>query len=324
MKIPASIRKLYDHQNEICIRLKEQVDALVRPQLHERWHYESRVKSAESFTLKIESGRFKKPSALEDFFAATIVVRNGSEIIEAEKLVAELFSSQYRRPKNDNETTKAPEAFPFDDLRLYLQWKDSPALPPTGLDGVLFEVQIKTFLQHAWAIATHNLIYKSDEANWSKARIAYQIKAMLEHAEISIQEAESLATSAALAKQDQETTEVKRGIALLKSQWASEELPDDVRRLARNITALIRGLRLEMNRLETILNEGKASAGAHPSNLSPFATVVQYLLKAEKEKMVALLNRDKSSTTVLIPGEIDFPQDVNRSLVKNAIFISAG
>src|SRR5713101_558345 len=141
MKIPASIRRLYDDQNESCGRLKQRVDALVRPNLHERWHYESRVKSDESFILKIESGRFGDPSALEDFFAATIVVRNGSEISEAEKLVTELFSFQSRRPKKDDTTKKAPEAFPFDDLRLYVRWKDSTALPPTGLDYILFEVQ---------------------------------------------------------------------------------------------------------------------------------------------------------------------------------------
>src|SRR5437870_9901237 len=118
MKIPASIRRLYDDQDRICGRLKERVDALVRPRLHEKWHYESRTKTVESFTLKIESGRFGDPSALEDFFAATIVVRNGAEIAEAERLVTELFSFQSRRPEKDDATKKAPEAFPFDDLRL--------------------------------------------------------------------------------------------------------------------------------------------------------------------------------------------------------------
>jgi hypothetical protein len=78
MKIPASIRRLYDDQDELCGQLKERVDALVRPNLHEKWHYESRTKTVESFTLKIESARFGDPAALEDFFAATIVVRNGS------------------------------------------------------------------------------------------------------------------------------------------------------------------------------------------------------------------------------------------------------
>src|SRR5580692_3562544 len=136
MKIPASIRTVYDDQSEVCERLKARVDALVRPRLHERWHYESRVKAVESFTLKIESGRFANPSALEDFFAATIVVRNASEVTEAEKLVNHLFSLRIRRPEKDAVTRKAPEEFPFDDLRLYVGWQDIVALPPTGMAGI--------------------------------------------------------------------------------------------------------------------------------------------------------------------------------------------
>src|SRR6202051_3361537 len=106
MKIPGSIRRLYDDQEESCKKLKVRVEALVRPKLHDRWHYESRIKTIESFTLKIECGRFD-PVALEDFFAATIVVRNGSEIDDAVKLINELFVPAYRRPEKDPETSKA-------------------------------------------------------------------------------------------------------------------------------------------------------------------------------------------------------------------------
>src|SRR5258708_32652083 len=116
MKIPASIRRLYEDQNEACTQLKARVDYLVRPGLHHRWHYESRIKTIESFTLKIESGRFGNPAALEDFFAATIVVRNGSEIADAVKLAAEVISFAYRRPGNDAETKKAPGSFHFDEF----------------------------------------------------------------------------------------------------------------------------------------------------------------------------------------------------------------
>src|SRR4029077_18367963 len=112
MKIPASIRRLYDDQSESCINLKARVDALLKPRLHARWHYESRVKSIEAFTLKIESGRFPDPSALEDFFAATVVVRNSTEIADAELLASGLFSVDKRKPKLDAETHKAPEQFP--------------------------------------------------------------------------------------------------------------------------------------------------------------------------------------------------------------------
>jgi len=324
MKVPASIRRLYDDQKAINDRLKKTVDERMLGIKNPRWHYESRVKELLSFALKIESGRFDHPSALEDFFACTIVVANSAEIAEAVRLVGETFGTKERRPKRDDRTHKASHTFPFDDLRLYVSIPDNPAVPPTDLVGVLFEVQIKTFLQHAWSIATHDLLYKTDDPDWSKERIAYQIKAMLEHAEISIQEAELLAASTSLAKEDEITATIKRAIALVKGQWTDDQLPKDVRRLAVNITVLLDGLRIDLRRLEVILNEGKVQrSGAHPVNLSPFATVVQYLFGAEKTKLVAFLEDQATRTRILIPNEVEIPSDIDRTRLRNAIFVGA-
>jgi ppGpp synthetase/RelA/SpoT-type nucleotidyltranferase len=322
MKIPASLRRLFEDQKAINERLKESVDARMQSLKDPRWHYESRVKELPSFALKIESGRFPKPEALEDFFACTLVVANANEIAKAEQIVRENFTLLERRPKRADQTHKAADAFPFDDLRLYVSLPVNLALPESEMTNVTFEVQIKTFLQHAWSIATHDLLYKAADPNWSTARIAFQIKAMLEHAEISIQEAERLATCNALAKEDRATADVKKGIALVKGQWHGDELPGDVRRLAENISTLLTGLRIEAARLEEVLIQGKAQrAGAHPANLSPYAIVVQYLFSAEKEKMVALLERHESRTKILIPEEVELPADVDRARLRNAIFV---
>jgi len=322
MKIPASIRRLYDDQDELCGQLKERVDTLIKPNLHEKWHYESRTKSVESYTLKIESARFGDPAALEDFFAATIVVRNGSEIADAEKLVTDLFTFQSRRPKQDDVTKKAPDAFPFDDLRLYVRWKDDPALPPTGLHGILFEIQIKTFLQHAWSIATHELIYKSDEANWSKARIAYQIKAMLEHAEISIQEAVTLSASRALAKSDDNISAIKTFITLVTELWEKEHLPSNIRLLAENIMGLAKLAQLDANGLRALLLDAKAKGrGPLIGNLTPYGAVLQTLLD-EKANVLGLALKKKQRSTVLISAELDIPEGVDtQEWQKAAVFI---
>jgi len=321
MKIPGSIRRLYDDQEESCKKLKVRVEALVRPKLHDRWHYESRIKTIESFTLKIECGRFD-PVALEDFFAATIVVRNGSEIDDAVKLINELFAPAYRRPEKDTETSKAPDSFPFDDLRLYVRWKDAAALPPTGLDGVLFEVQIKTFLQHAWSIATHDLIYKSDEASWSKMRIAYQIKAMLEHAELSIQEAANLSLSEALAKSDDRTVALKTFMTLLNDLWEKETLPGDIKRLAQNIMLLANLVKLDADALRLLLEEEKvAGRGPLISNLSPYGAVLQTLFNRKKTELSSAL-KSRQKKVVLIPAEIDIPKGLNTvGWQKSATFV---
>ena len=109
--------------------------------------------------------------------------------------------------------------------------------------------------EHAWSIATHDLIYKVDEANWSKMRIAYQIKAMLEHAEISIQEAAKLSESSALAKTDRWTASLKTFITLITGLWAKEDLPANVRGLAENVMGLAHFVGLDASALGGLLYE---------------------------------------------------------------------
>lgn len=325
MKVSGSIRHTYNDQKATNERLREIVDRRIKGFKDPQWHYESRVKELVSFALKIETGRFEKPAALEDFFACTIVVANSSELQQAEKLICENFALRKRKPKAKKRTHKTPEMFPFDDLRLYVTVRDDPAMspPPPGLSGIIFEVQIKTFLQHAWSIATHDLVYKSDEVDWGKQRIAHQVKAMLEHAEVSIQEASKLAKSRALAKEDQRTKKIKAGISLLKSQWDQDELPSDMRRLAENIVTLLELLQFDITHLETILEDRKGLRhGHHPANLSPYGTVIQYLFEAEQDRMQQLLTGGRGKVGVLIPSEIQLPPTCNPKAFKNAVFIN--
>lgn len=323
MKVPASVRRLFDDQKEKNDLLKDQVDKRITGLKKPRWHYESRTKELVSFALKLESGRFKQPDALEDFFACTIVVANMAEVGLAEQLIKDHFNVTERRPRDDARTHKASNAFLFDDLRLYVTLGQNPALPPSELNSIKFEIQIKTFLQHAWSIATHDLVYKTDDANWSKERIAFQTKAMLEHAEISIQQAEVLAGCATLAKEDEETKQTKETIALLKKQWQSDELPPDIRRLAQNIRQLQQGMQISLTNLEAILNAGKAArGGTHPANLSPYASIIQYLFAAEKDRLIRMLeSKDRRPVRVLIPTEIDIPIDIEKGQLTNAIFV---
>ncbi len=195
-------------------------------------------------------------------------------------------------------------------------------MPPTGLENLLFEIQIKTFLQHAWVIATHDLVYKTDDVNWSKERIAYQIKAMLEHAELSIYEAETIAQSTALAKTNRRTQEIREIISMLKLHWNETDLPSNLSRLAENIHTLLAALRIRISDIDTILNREKSdSNGVLPLNLSPYGVLVQAILKQRKSTIIQYLTGNKDKRKILIPSEIDLPPEILETTCVNGIFV---
>ena len=218
------------------------------------------------------------------------------------------FTIVARRPYDANRTHKGAETFPFDDLRLYGYWKDDPSLPETGLSSVKFEIQIKTFLQHAWGIATHDLIYKTDDVSWSRQRIAYQIKAMLEHAEISIQEADRLAEASALAMKQRETEELKEIIGVLQATWRADLLPPDLRRLAENTRSVMKLAKLKIKELKYVIDsEQDRQKGSLPINLSPYSIIVQAIAWHKPESFKTGLANRELRNKIFITDEMETP-----------------
>ena len=312
MKVPHSIRVLFDSQREPNVELQKKVDAMIDNKRLSRWFYFSRLKEIESFALKVESGRFPRPEAIEDYFACTIVVPNQQEIRIAEAFIQNLFIVDSRRPPYDDQTTKPADSFRFDDLRFYVKWKPDPSLPVPIFATTQFEIQVKTFLQHAWSIATHDLIYKTDSNSWGKSRIAFQVKAMLEHVELSIQEAESLSLSNELKKDTKENREIISIITLLRELLDTSLLPANVSLLANNVRALLALLRMNVGDLRTIMlaehNEGR---GAATLNLSPYACIVQSIIRREPHRLAGINSKQGSKFRVVIPSEVEVPVEVD-------------
>jgi ppGpp synthetase/RelA/SpoT-type nucleotidyltranferase len=320
MKIPKALRDLHASQTEIYALLKKQVDEFMQVHKDQSWHYVSRLKSLESFALKVETGRYSDPSQLDDFFACTLVVDNLGSMAKAEKLVRRRFKFQERRPQVDTLTSKPSDSFRFDDTRLYVRWKDRPISKPAGLDGLLFEVQIKSFLAHAWSIATHDLIYKTDEKSWPRERIAFQIKAMLEHAEISILEAKKLSRCTSLKKTDDISQRISSIIRMVNDLWNPSDLPQDTKRLAENVDNLIQHVRIDLPRLREVLRtETELGRGTKILNLSPYSTIIQSLLNQESSKMINYLTGRSQPFKVYIPRELEMPPSLNLARLPNAL-----
>lgn len=290
MKINKSVRRLYEElyapRERLSARVKQAFEGEKRPQ----WFYLSRIKTLESFALKLETGRVGDPRCMEDFFACTLVVENRTSIGQALNLVNDICDIVERRPTDDGKTHKAPDEFPFDDLRLIVHLKSSDLLPQSPLDEIFFEVQIKTFLQHAWGIATHDLVYKGGSVDWGRARVAFQIKAMLEHAEVSIERVDYMANSSLLAVCDEKTMRTKKIIEWLQATWEKADLPEDLVRLADNILSISKALKLEIDEIFIcVQRDTQAGQGALLWDLPPYAVIVRSLYNNHRKEVEAYL-----------------------------------
>ena len=308
MKIVKRLRDIYYECKSRYSILGEEVRNVLKPKAEERdWFFLSRLKELESFALKVETGRVPDPAKLEDFFACTIVVPTMAETKEAEDIVLESFDRSKRRPKSDDITHKAPSSFAFDDLRLYVARRQPTSGRHPDLDGMVFEVQIKTVLQYAWSVATHDLIYKTDTVSWPRERIAFQVKAMLEHAEIAIADANRLAEAPAVAKRDNRTKDIILLIEQLGQVWSHEHLPADVKRLSETIYDVLCTADLDPACFRKIIDTEKQRVGNLPNNLSPYAFTLQALAHFADVDFEHKFKRKHIRRSIFVHDSMDVP-----------------
>ena len=308
MKVANPIRNIYYELRGDYERLSDEVRTWLEVNVEKHgWFFIHRLKELESYALKVETGRVSDPANMEEFFACTVIVPLASEISKAESFLSGRYMLVERRPRDDQTTTKRAYSFVFDDLRLYLRLRPSETGRNKDLERFVFEVQVKTILQHAWSIATHDLIYKTDSVSWPKERIAFQVKAMLEHTELAIAEAERLAESPSISRRDSSTAKTLDVIASVREFWPAERLPGDMRRLAGTIQNLLDLCGIAASKLEGILLHEKKRIGILPTNLSPYAFIVQALANSPQIDFRQVLSKPTSRTKVLIHEDMDLP-----------------
>lgn len=311
MKVPLSIRSTFEQHERECRGLQVHVDRQIEAIRDSNWHYVRRIKTLESFAQKLETGRFTKEQALEDVFACTLVVERADRISEAEKRLSERFDIRVRKPNKPWETFHRPMCFDFDYVRLYACLRKDERFPATGYEEIVFEIQIKTFLQHAWTIATHDLIYKTDSVDWEASRVAYQVKAMLEHAEASITAVRAIAESNQPARTNNEMAELKAIIAWLRETWG-QALPSDTVRLAECVRGFMAVLEMDLVNISNIVSTATTvGKGALTLNLSPFCSIVEAVLNTNVGITAlesAAKSRRRIKQKILVPSEIDFPE----------------
>ena len=309
MKIVKPIRDIYYQNKTLFEDLKKEIEETLKPKVEENnWFFVSRIKGLESFALKIETGRVDQPNKLEDFYACTIIVPTTTDILDAENMVKNEYKVQRKRPKCAKITHKVSSNFVFDELRLYVTQGSLVSGKQTHLNDLEFEVQIKTILQYAWGIATHDLIYKSDTVSWPRERIAFQVKAMLEHAEVAITNTDRLIEAPNVAKTNPKTEAITALIADLNAIWPSDNLPKDIKRLAESIYALFRNCNIDVSEFPNIVEEERLRLGALPNDISPYALTVQALAHDRKSRLRKYLDTTQKKGKIVIHNAMDLPK----------------
>lgn len=244
MGVPTAINERHLNELSAVRALAEMAKASVQTWCADRnYLFSSRVKSVESLSEKLESGRYGAWTSIDDRFACTVVVPTTTHEPEVIAFLDAVFERVELRTRNS--TKKPPEVFRFDSTRWVGRLRPlvGEAVAP-GAGAIQFEVQIQTVFEHAWGVVTHDLVYKSDSIDWRKARLAAQLKAAVEQIELTIAMFEASIEFMPQSEHPetdekvQLVTELQRLVS--EGRLTAELAPQSWSRLADNVNSLVR------------------------------------------------------------------------------------
>ncbi|WP_423800749.1 hypothetical protein [Neobacillus sp. SAB-20_R2A] len=245
MIIPSILSRRYTEESPLIEEVGKRVKETILNFCEKNGYaFISRIKTIDSIAEKIETGRFKSWSLIDDLFACTIIVPTLSHEDEIIEFCRNVFD--VRDVKARGKAKKAPEVFRFDSTRITARLKR-----PSGLNveeapiyKVRFEVQVKSAFEHAWAVSTHSLAYKSSQVDWKRLRLAAQLKASVEQLDMLILgfEQASLNVTESIWPELQIKTKISEKLIELFSQGTipSEFKPKDLSRFCDNVLTLLR------------------------------------------------------------------------------------
>lgn len=287
MPEPEGIRQAFDRVQSLLADIQRYVRETLEPYCRARKYiFFDRTKDLASLSEKLESGRYSAWSELDDLYACTIVVPVSAHEDGVLRKLDSSFDRQ--RVRSRSEAKKAPDVFRFDGIRWYGRLRaEAAAQRQPGVGEIIFEIQVVTAFEYAWITVTHDLVYKADNADWQKERLAAQLKAAVEQIEVIIAAFDTAA------------------IAVLESPWPDSEAraaiierckllfsdgllpptlePRSWRRFADNFVSLIRSFQRDPEKLKStvvsILDIMDSDLrGADPVSLPVSGTLFEYVI----------------------------------------------
>lgn len=184
MIIPIQIERQFREIEGGLSFVVEKVSPAVRAFCSSRgFVFDERRKTLDSLAEKIETGRFRSWSDVDDLYACTIAVPLPSDEAEALSFLQETFVEV--ATKRRLSANKAPDVFRFDSTRFIgrLRLPEGEA-QQSIVASISFEAQVKTMFEMAWSKTTHALAYKSPRVDWRSLRLAASLKATVEQMDL--------------------------------------------------------------------------------------------------------------------------------------------
>ncbi|MFC4639487.1 GTP pyrophosphokinase [Deinococcus hohokamensis] len=149
----------YERQREAAVALLGDVLAQAGLKIH---HLTGRVKRPASLADKLrrKPGRYHHLDDLTDLVGVRVITYFESDVAVVSRLLEEHFEVDWANSV-DKGKVHDPDRFGYMGVHYVLR---APPGADANLDGLRFEVQIRSILQHAWAEIEHDLGYKNREA----------------------------------------------------------------------------------------------------------------------------------------------------------------
>jgi ppGpp synthetase/RelA/SpoT-type nucleotidyltranferase len=295
MPVPERLRLEYEKNRPLLRELRDYVSQTLRPYCESQGYmFLDRIKDVESLSEKLEGGRYGSWDELDDLYACTVVI----PVPEHEQEVLDKLARNFEpvRTRDRSQVKKAPDVFRFDGLRWYGKMRSQEAdRRQPGLEKLTFEVQVLTAFEHALSLVTHDLVYKADNADWRRLRLAAQLKAAVEQLELIIVAFDQAADS--VRSSPWPDTDVKSHLidsfkALVAQGLIPEPLvPGSWRRFADNVVQLIQSFdRNPQNlatRVDALLQAARADLSTPGSPAPPLSgSLFRYVLSLVQQPSV--------------------------------------
>lgn len=148
------------------VKLEEEVDKVLRDLLNDKdfllGGIEHRVKTEKSLEIKLnkKSGKYKSMDDITDLLGVRIICCFVDDVNKIGKLIEEKFDIDW---ENSVDKRKNMDTYSFGYLSLhYIASLKKEEGYPEELTSKRFEIQIRSILQHAWAVAEHDTFYKTE------------------------------------------------------------------------------------------------------------------------------------------------------------------